>query len=169
MTRAGVVHRRGWGAPAPVTYAGLPGASLGRRIKALTITFGLIVVTLGIGWLVLSVVEWRHGRTASFKLTGLRVVRNSDGRPIGLGRSIVRNAVLCTVLLIPTMLVCLVVALAFVMGASPPSDLFSKPRNAPWDRLTRTTVVQDRRRPISRGKYAQLSEWPPANEPISLN
>jgi hypothetical protein len=114
------------------------------RIKALSITFGLIVVTLGVGWLVWSVVEWRHGRTAS-------------------------NAVLCTVLLIPTMLLCLVVAFAFVMGASPPSDLFSKPRNAPWDRMTKTTVVLDHRRPFKRGKYAQLSEWPPANVPVSLN
>jgi hypothetical protein len=169
MNRAGVVHRRGSGPPLPVASSELRGASLGLRIKALSITFGLIVVTLGVGWLVWSVVEWRHGRTASFKLTGLRIVRNSDGRPIGLWRSVLRNAVLCTVLLIPTMLLCLVVAFAFVMGASPPSDLFSKPRNAPWDRMTKTTVVLDHRRPFKRGKYAQLSEWPPANLPVSLN
>jgi hypothetical protein len=81
----------------------------------------------------------------------------------------VRNALLCTVLLIPTVLACIVIALAFVMGASPPNDLFSKPRNAPWDRLCKTTVVQERRRPFSRGKYASLSEWPPANEPVSMN
>ncbi|HWF16139.1 MAG TPA: RDD family protein [Acidimicrobiales bacterium] len=142
---------------------------MGTRVKALLLTFGLIVITLGVGWLVWSILEWHSGRTASFRLTGLRVVRNSDGRPIGLGRSILRNALLCTLLLLPTMLTCLVVAITFVMGASPPNDLFSKARNAPWDRLTRTTVVQERRRPFTRGKYGHLSEWAAANEPVSLN
>jgi hypothetical protein len=167
MTRTGLVQHRG--AKPQVTYAGLPEARFGVRIKALLVTFGLVVATLGVGWLLWSTVEWRHGRTAGFRLTGLRVVRRSDGTPIGLGRSLVRNALLCTILLVPTMLACVVIAFAFVMGASPPSDLFSKPRSAPWDRLTKTMVVQERRRPFSRGKYAQLSEWPPANEPVSMN
>lgn len=168
MTRTGVVHHHR-GARAHVTYAGLPAASFGARIKALLLTFCLVVATLGVGWLLWSVLEWRRGRTASFHVTGLRVVRQSDGSPIGLGLSILRNAILCSVLLLPTMVACVVIALAFVMGASPPNDLFSKPRNAPWDRLTKTMVVQERRRPFSRGKYAHLSEWPPANEPVSLN
>ena len=168
MTRTGVIHHHRRARP-HVTYAGLPAATFGVRIKALLLTFAVFVATLGVGWLLWSVVEWRRGCTVSFRLTGLRVVRRSDGSPIGLGRSIVRNAVLCTVLLIPTMLACVVIALAFVMGASPPNDLFSKPRNAPWDKLMKTTVVQERRRPFSRGKYAHLSEWPPANEPVSMN
>ena len=66
-------------------------AGLGRRIKALLLTALLVVVTLGVGWLVWSVVEWRRGRTASFRLTDLRVVRRSDGRPIGLARSLRRT------------------------------------------------------------------------------
>jgi hypothetical protein len=169
MTRTGIVQRRHRHARANVSYAGLPRASFGVRIKALLLTFCLVVATLGVGWLILSVLEWRRGSTASFRLTGLRVVRQSDGTPIGLGRSLLRNGVLCTLLLIPTALVCIVIALAFVMGASPPNDLFIKPRNAPWDRLSRTTVIQERRRPFSRGKYARLSEWPPANEPVSMN
>jgi hypothetical protein len=96
-------------------------------------------------------------------------VRGSVGRPIGLGSSLLRNALLCTVLFVPTMLACVVLALAFVMGASPPEGLLSRPRNAPWDRLTKTMVVQERRRSFSRRRYAQLSEWPPANEPASMN
>ncbi|HSZ37752.1 MAG TPA: RDD family protein [Acidimicrobiales bacterium] len=169
MTRTGIVLHRHRHARPPVSFAGLPAAGFGARIKALLLTLGLIVVTLGVGWLLWSVVEWRRGSTASFRLTGLRVVRRGDGMPIGVGRSFLRNAVLCTVLLIPTILACIMIAVAFVMGASPPNDLFSKPRNAPWDRLTGTMVVQERRRPFSRGKYARLSEWPPANEPVSLN
>lgn len=167
MTPTRVVHREG--AAAPSTYEGLPAASLGVRLKALMLTFVVIVATLGVGWLLWSVAEWRHGRTVSFKLMGLRIVRSSDARPIRLMGSLLRNALLCTVLFIPTLLTCLVIAFAFVMGASPPEGLLSKPRNAPWDLLTRTTVVQERHRPYKRGKYARLSEWPPANEPVSMN
>ena len=119
-------------------------AGLGRRIKALLLTVLLVVVTLGVGWLVWSVVEWRRGRTASFRLTGLRVVRRSDGRPIGLARSILRNAICCTLLLVPTIVACCVLAIAFVMGASPPDQLLREPRTAPWDFLTRTKVVSER-------------------------
>ncbi len=169
MSRTGIAQRHHGGADAHVTYAGLPDAGFGARIKALFLTFAIIIATLGVGWLLWSVAEWRHGRTASFRLTGLRVVRRSDGSPIGLAQSLLRNAGLCTILLVPTMLACIVIAFAFVMGASPPNDVFSKPRNAPWDRLTKTRVVRERRRRFSRGKYVQLSEWPPANEPVSLN
>jgi len=169
MTRTGLVLHKHRHARPHLSYAGLPAASFGVRIKALLLTFALVVATLGLGWFVWSAMEWRRGSTASFRLTGLRVVHQADGTPIGLGWSIVRNAVLCTALLIPTIIACVVIAFAFVMGASPPNDIFSKPRRAPWDRLCKTMVVQERRRPFSRGKYARLSEWPPANEPVSMN
>jgi uncharacterized RDD family membrane protein YckC len=169
MTRTGLVLPKHGHAGPNVSYAGLPGAGFGVRIKALALTACLVLATLGVGWMVWSLLEWRHGSTAGYRLTGLRVVRRSDGAPIGLARSVVRNLLLCTVLLIPTVLACAVTAFAFVMGASPPNDLLSKPRNAPWDRLSGTSVVQERRRPLSRGTYAHLSEWPPANEPVSMN
>ncbi len=114
------------------------------RIKALLVTALLVVATLGVGWLVWSVLEWRQGSTASFRLTGLRVVRRSTGRRIGLTRSVVRNAVCCTVLLVPTIVACCLIAFAFVMGASPPDRLLRKPRAAPWDLLTDTEVVFER-------------------------
>jgi hypothetical protein len=121
-----------------------PAASFAARLRALALTILLIVVTLGVGWIVWSVVEWRHGRTVSYRLTGLRVVRRSNGTPIGLGRSLVRNAVFCTLLIVPTIIVCAVLAFVFVMGASPPSGLLREPRNAPWDLLTDTKVVDER-------------------------
>jgi hypothetical protein len=119
-------------------------ASLARRMEALLLTFFLLVGSLGIGWLIWSVVEWRNGRTPSFRLLRLRVVSRSDGRPIGLGRSILRNGILCTVLLVPTILVGCVVAATFVMGASAPDLMVLRPITAPWDRLTGTDVVDER-------------------------
>jgi uncharacterized RDD family membrane protein YckC len=119
-----------------------PGASLAARGKALALTVALIVLTLGVGWVFWSVAEWRHGRTASYRLSDLRVVR-SNGEAIGLGRAVLRNAICCTLLIVPTLIVCVLVAFAFVMGASPPSGLLSEPRRAPWDLLTDTKVVYD--------------------------
>jgi len=131
------------------------------------LTFGLVIVTLGVGWVVWSVAEWRRGQTASFRLTGLRVVRRSDGSPIGLWRSILRNALCCTLLLGPTVLACAFFAFVFVMGASPPADLLRRPRNAPWDLLCETVVVDERARAEGR---ARLRLGPLGDEmPVSMN
>lgn len=119
-------------------------ASLGTRIKALLLTAVLLIVTLGVGWFAWSVVEWCSGRTPSYRRMNLRVVRQRNGKPIGLGRSMLREA-FCAVLLIPTLVACCFLALGFVMGASPPEGLFNQSRRAPWDVLTRTDVVSEAR------------------------
>jgi hypothetical protein len=121
-----------------------PAASFGRRLEALGLTLLLLIVTLGIGWLVWSVLEWRNGRTPSYRLLGLRVIRRDDGRPIGLARSLVRSGICCTLLVVPTVVIGGVVAISFAIGASPPDGLLRQPRAAPWDRLTATTVIDER-------------------------
>jgi len=120
----------------------LPAANVGARSKALLLTPFLIVVTLGVGWFAWSVVEWCGGRTPSYRRTHLRVVRKSDGKPIGLGRSVLREAC-CALLLIPTLVACCILALSFAMGASPPEGVFGQSRHAPWDLFTRTDVVDE--------------------------
>ncbi len=121
-----------------------PAASLGRRIEALALTVVLLIVTLVVGWLVWSVLEWRHGRTPSYRLLGLRVVRHSDGRPIGLGRSLLRSGICCPVMVVPTVLIGALIGLCFAFGASPPDGLLRQPRSAPWDLVTATTVLDER-------------------------
>jgi hypothetical protein len=120
-------------------------ASLGRRMEAFALAPVLFVVTLGVGWLVWCILEWRNGRTPSYRLLGLRVVRTSDGRPIGLARSLARSSI-CCLLVIPTAAICCVVGVCFAVGASPPDDLLRRPRTAPWDRLTATKVTDERTR-----------------------
>ena len=163
-------NERGPIRPAPVVLPprASPPASTAARLEALGLTFVLIVCTLGVGWLIWSVVEWRKGRTASFHLRGLAVVCQSDGRPIGLCRSIVRNAICCTLLLVPTVIVCAVLALAFVMGASPPDGLMRQARRAPWDVLTGTKVVDQRARLVSSTARLPLDRWP-EDVSVSMN
>jgi hypothetical protein len=124
-----------------------PAASLGRRIGALGLTVCLMVGTLIVGWLVWSVVEWRNGRTPSYRILGLRVVRRPDERPVGLGRSLLRSGICCPILVLPTVVIGAVILLCFAFGASPPDGLFTQPRRAPWDVLTKTDVLDERTRP----------------------
>jgi hypothetical protein len=124
-----------------------PAAGLGRRIEAVALTVVLLIVTLVVGWLVWSVFEWRHGRTPSYRLLGLRVVRRSDERPIGLGRSLLRSGICCPVMVVPTILIGGLVGLCFAFGASPPDGLLRQPRSAPWDLVTATTVLDERAQP----------------------
>ncbi len=130
-------------------------ASLGRRIGSLGLTVLLLIGTLVVGWLVWSVVEWRHGRTPSYRLLGLRVVRRADAQPIGFWRSLARSGVCCPLLVVPTVVIGAVVGLCFAMGASPPDGLLAQPRTAPWDLLTSTKVLDER---------APLHAHPAANE-----
>jgi uncharacterized RDD family membrane protein YckC len=170
MSGAGIVQRpkvRGsWGRHPP-TPSRAPAAGLGVRLKAQFLTLVLIVVTLGVGWLVWSVVEWRNGRTVSYRLTGLRVVRHTDRRPIGLGLSLLRNGLCCSLLIVPTVLGCLLLGLSFVLGASPPGGLLDEPRLAPWDVLAGTEVVDER---AARSGRASLVPLPlPEGATVSMN
>ncbi len=125
--------------------ASLRAARIGPRLHALALTVVLIVATLGIGWLAWSVLEWRRSRTPGYRIVGLRVVRRSDGRGAGWARCALRG-LCCALLILPTIAVCCLLAVTFVLGASPPSGLLRRPRAAPWDRLSGTEVVEDRRR-----------------------
>jgi RDD family len=141
-----------------------PAASLGRRIGALGLTAVLLVATLVVGYVVWSVFEWRHSRTPSYRLLKLRVVGRDDGKPIGLARSFFRSGVCCTVLVVPTVVIGAIVLLCFAFGASPPDGLFRQPRRAPWDSLSRTTVLDERGRPAPN----PMTEFRPI-DPVDLS
>jgi hypothetical protein len=130
-----------------------PDASLGKRMEALALAPLLFLVTLGVGWLIWCVLEWRNGRTPSYRLLGLRVVRTADEQPVRLARSFARSCI-CFLLVIPTTVICCIIGVSFVFGASAPEDLLRRPRTAPWDRLTGTKVVDERTRPGGSGGIA---------------
>jgi hypothetical protein len=147
-----------------------PEASLGRRMEALALAPLLFLATLGVGWLIWCVLEWRNGRTPSYRLLGLRVVRKADEQPVRLARSLARSCI-CFLLVIPTTLICCIIGISFVFGASAPEDLLRRPRMAPWDHLTAAKVVDERTRPgVSGGVTTvvldriDLTDMPPAPE-----
>src|ERR1700722_8074158 len=94
-------------------------ASLGKRIEALALAPLLVIATLGVGWLVWCVLEWRKGRTPSYRLLGLRVVRVADEQPVRLVRSLARSCI-CFLFVVPTTVICCIVGISFVFGASAP-------------------------------------------------
>ena len=136
---------------------------MGRRIGSLGLTVLLLIGTLVVGWLVWSVVEWRHGRTPSYRLLGLRVVGRADGQPDRLLEIPGPQRRLCLLLVVPTVVIGAVVGLCFAMGASPPDGLLSQPRAAPWDLLTATTVM-DERVPRRQGPAADEGRIDPVGE-----
>src|SRR5881275_1386914 len=69
--------------------AGLPPgvrlSSPGRRLGAHLLEVLLIVVTLGLGWMVWSLIVWARGQTPAKQLLGMHVVKLSAASPAGWG------------------------------------------------------------------------------------
>jgi len=60
-----------------------------------------------------------------------------------------------------------VLALAFVMGASPPDGLMRQARRAPWDLLTGTKVLDQHVR-LSSTARLRMDRWP-EDVTVSMN
>jgi uncharacterized RDD family membrane protein YckC len=99
--------RRGYGqyAPLPVPPGmyfdhksgltlpqGMQPRSMGRVVAAYTVGVLLFIVTLGIGYIVWSLVTWGHGQTPAQRLFSLRCWRPETGRPASRGLMALRQA-----------------------------------------------------------------------------
>jgi len=72
-------------------------ASQGQRFGAFLLDLVLVVVTLGIGYLIWSLVVWGRGQTPAKQLLKLRVIRLNDRRAASWGIMAVRQFVLVAV------------------------------------------------------------------------
>jgi len=59
---------------------------------------------------------------------------------------------------VPTILVCAILGISFVFGASAPDNLFRDPRRAPWDHFTSTKVTSEQTEPLVGGEFRPLLE-----------
>jgi len=75
-----------------------PLASAGARLGAHLMEALLSVVTLGIGWLIWSFVEWGKGTTPGHKVLKQYIVDEKTGETFGWGRMALREIVIKTLL-----------------------------------------------------------------------
>jgi uncharacterized RDD family membrane protein YckC len=117
--------------------AGLaPVSSAGKRFGALLLEGLLFIVTLGIGWLVWSLVVWAKGQTPAKSLLGMRCVRTDTAMAATWGtmalRELVGKAILGNVTFGLTTLVSAIMIL-----------VDDERRQGLWDKIAATVVVDD--------------------------
>lgn len=119
--------------PAPAPGGGTL-ATAGSRIGAALLDALLAVVTLGIGWIIWSVVLWKDSTSPGKKILRMRVVDANTGAPATMNQMVMREAVGKWVLGYVTGIVSIA---SCVM-------LFTTPkRQAVWDYVATTAVVRD--------------------------
>lgn len=133
-------------APAPMNQADVPiqqsvvsvnGAavsSAGKRIGGYFLEGLLVVVTLGIGWLIWSLVLWSKGQTPAKSLLGMRCVQTQTGICATWGTMALREIVGKALLGSLTFGVTTLISAFMVLGDS---------REAVWDKIANTIVVDD--------------------------
>jgi uncharacterized RDD family membrane protein YckC len=126
---AGLQHNGGgW------TCAGAPLSSAGRRLGAYLLDGLLLVVTLGIGWLIWSLVAWSKGQTPAKQLMKMRCVKPDTGRVATWGSMALREIVGKGILGMITFGITTIVSWFTILGAS---------RQGVWDKVAGTVVVDD--------------------------
>jgi hypothetical protein len=60
-------------------------ASFQHRLGAYALDMGLAFLTLGIGWLIWSMIIWGEGQTPAKKILKLRTINATNGRPASWG------------------------------------------------------------------------------------
>ncbi len=129
--------------PDPLTML----ASKGQRFGAFLLELLLTVITLGIGWLIWSLVVWGRGQTPAKQLLKLRVIRLNDRRAASWGIMAVRQFLLSAVVYgIDVALIASagVGALGVLwLLANGITLLISDKNQALWDKILSTVVVSD--------------------------
>jgi uncharacterized RDD family membrane protein YckC len=121
-----------WGLP-----KGIMLSSAGRRFGAYLLEGLLFICTLGIGWIVWTLVAWAHGQTPAKQVLGMRVIRLDTRAHAGWGRMFLRD-------FIGKLLVSLTFGLLFIGGVI--ADcwlLWDKDKQELWDKIAGTVVVND--------------------------
>ena len=117
-------------------------ASRGQRLGAFLLEPLLAAVTLGIGWLIWSLIVYSRGQTPAKQVLGLRVIRLEGRRAAGLGWMALRELVLKSAI---TLLLSGVFLLGILWVIASGIVLLTNDRNqALWDKMLKTVVVSDR-------------------------
>lgn len=109
-------------------------SSNGKRFGAYCLDLVLMTVTLGIGWLIWSLVVWSKGQTPGKSLLGMRCVRLDTGRSATWGTMALREVVGKGIIGSVTFGITTLVSAFMILGAS---------HQGIWDKIAATVVVDD--------------------------
>jgi len=127
------------GAALATPMAGTPQlSSVGKRFGAYALELVLFLVTLGIGWLIWTLIILGRGQTPSKQILNMRVVGIDTGQSPGWGMMFVREFLLKGVLM------SIVVSVTFGLGLILYFWLTWDDRNQElWDKILSTVVIDD--------------------------
>jgi uncharacterized RDD family membrane protein YckC len=111
----------------------LPLTSKGKRFGAWLLELVLVIVTLGIGWVIWSIIIWGKGQTPAKSVLGMRVIKDTTMRPANRGDMALRELVGKMVLgFVPLYGI---ISAFFVLLTDDATGL--------WDKIAHTHVVDD--------------------------
>lgn len=135
-------------------------ASRGKRFGALLLEILLVVVTLGIGWLIWSLIVYSRGQTPAKQMLQMRVIRVEGQQAAGWGWMALRELVLKAAIVF---LLAGVVLLGIVWVIVNGIVLLNNDRNqALWDKMVKTVVISDPDnlyRPRPKPRYVSGSDF----------
>ena len=79
----------------PFAASGTPNfryASFQHRLGAIALDAALMILTLGIGWIIWSMIVWSDGQTPAKKILKLRTLNQTNGRTATWGHMAIREA-----------------------------------------------------------------------------
>ncbi len=114
-------------------------SSRARRLGGFLLGAALFVVTLGVGYVVWSLIVWRDGTTPAKKLLHMTVVSTETGQPATWECLVIREGV-AKFLLCGMVIGSLLPGIGFALCALP---IFGGARQTVWDKMTTTLVVDD--------------------------
>jgi uncharacterized RDD family membrane protein YckC len=110
-------------------------ASPGKRFGGFLLSFVLIIVTLGIGYLIWALIIWQRSTTPAKQILGMRIIDAKTGEPLTYGRMVMRQVVWALVLGVGS-------SITFgILGVVDAFFVFSGPRQRLLDKMSNTLVV----------------------------
>jgi uncharacterized RDD family membrane protein YckC len=119
------------------TVAGAPVSSAGKRLGAYLLEGVLMLFTLGIGWIIWSLVVWGKGQSPAKALLGMRCVRKDTGRVATFGTMALRELVGKGIIGSVSFGITTLISMFMILGAE---------RSTIWDKISNTVVVDDPQR-----------------------
>jgi uncharacterized RDD family membrane protein YckC len=113
-------------------------SSVGKRLGGYALELVLIFATIGIGWLIWSLIVWGQSTTPSKQLLHMKVIKKDTGLRASYGTMALRELVGKALIMSVISFVCPIVPLVLYFML-----LWDQDRQELWDKIAGTIVVDD--------------------------